>query len=224
MKISAELARGLIARKLPSFSLRGRTEIEQGLLLSTGGAERDKERLARRVVLMIQRIVGGENPSTFEVGFPTEQRLIINMRTAAAIGFSPRWEFLTDAEQLFAETTDALPPLTLLDAMNIALKSNPSLEASRARLGSSEDDVGIARSNLLPSLDASAGRTQIDADRANPLIQPEKVTTAGLQFQQVIYSDSAWAGYSISRSLLQAAEQTQRQDMLDTLSQPRPAT
>ena len=213
----AELARGLIARKMASFSMRGRTDVENGVLMTTGGAERDKQRLARRIVLMIQRIVGGENPATFEVGFPTEQRLIINMRTAAEIGFSPRWEFLTDAEQLYAETPGTLPPLTLLEAMNTALQANPSLEASRQRLGSSADDVRIARSNLLPSLDASAARTQIDADRASPLIQPEKETSAGLTFQQVIYSDSAWAGYSISRSLLQAAEQSQRQDMLDTL-------
>ncbi|MEJ0039362.1 MAG: TolC family protein [Gammaproteobacteria bacterium] len=212
-----ELARGLISRKIASFSMRGRTDVENGVLMTTGGTERDKERLARRIVLMIQRIVGGENPATFEVGFPTEQRLIINMRTAAAIGFSPRWEFLTDAEQLFAEAPEALPPLTLLEAMNTALRANPSLEASRERLGSSADDVRIARSNLLPSLGASAARTQIDADRASPLIQPEKETSAGLTLQQVIYSDSAWAGYSISRNLLQAAEQGQRQDMLDTL-------
>ena len=211
------LARGLVERKLPSFSVRGRTEVQEGILMTTGGAERDKERLARRIVLMIQRIVGGENPSTFEVGFPTEQRLIINMRTANAIGFSPRWEFLTDAEQLFADTTAALPPLTFVEAMDTALRSNPSLEASRARLASSSDDVRIARSNLLPSLSASAGRTQIDADRGSALIQPEKETTAGLTFQQVVFSENAWAGYSISQSLLQAAQQGERQDVLDTI-------
>ena len=211
------LVRGLIARRLPSFSMFGRKEVENGVLMTTGGAERDMERLARRIVLMIQRIVDGEDPATFEVGFPTEQRLIINMRTAGEIGFSPRWEFLTDAEQLLVETPEALPRLTLLEAMNTALRSNPSLEASRARLGSSAEDVRIARSNLLPVLDAFTARTQIDADRASPLLQPEKETSAGLQLQQVIYSDRAWAGYSISRNLLAAAEQGERQDMLDTL-------
>jgi outer membrane protein len=69
----------------------------------------------------------------------------------------------------------------------------------------------------LPSLDASAASTQIDADRASPLLQSEKETSAGLTLQQVIYSENAWAGYSISRHLLQAAEQGQRQDVLDTL-------
>jgi outer membrane protein len=213
----SELAQGLIARRLPSFSVLGRKEVENGVLMTTGGAERDLERLARRVVLMIQRIVDGENPSTFEVSFPTEQRLIINMRTAREIGFSPRWEFLADAEQLFAETPENLPRLTLLEAMKTALEANPSLAASRARLGSTGDDVNIARSNLLPSMDVSAARTQIDADRASPLIQPQRQTSAGLDLQQVIYSENAWAGYTISRHLLRAAEEGERQDVLDTL-------
>lgn len=212
-----ELARGLIARRLPSFSVMGRKELEDGLLMTTGGAERDVERLARRVVLMIQRIAQGEDASTFDVSFPTEQRLIINMQTARDIGFSPRWEYLTDAEQLHAEPQENRPALTLLDAMKRALEANPSLNASRARLASSGDDVRIARSNLLPSLDVSAARTQIDSDRASPLIQPERTTSAGLELQQLIYSESAWAGYSISQHLYRAAEQGERQDVLDTL-------
>ncbi len=54
-----ELARGLAARKLPTFSVVGRSEVEAGMLLTTGGAERDIERLARRVAIMIQRIAAG---------------------------------------------------------------------------------------------------------------------------------------------------------------------
>jgi outer membrane protein len=212
-----ELARGLQARKLSSFSVVGRSEVEAGLLMTTGGAERDIERLARRVAIMIQRISNGEDPATFEVGFPTSQRLLINMQVAHAIGFSPRWQFLADAEQLNAEAGDA-QPLTLLDAMREALQANPSLAASRERLGSALDDVNIARSALLPALSASATRTRIDEDRASPLTQAEDSTSAGLGFSQVIYSERAWAGYSIARSLGAAQEQSQRADMLDTLT------
>ena len=212
-----ELAQGLAARKLASFSVVGRSEIDAGMLMTTGGAERDTERLARRVVIMIQRIAGGENPATFDVSFPTSQRLVINMQVARAIGFSPRWQFLADSEQLFAEPGGA-EPLTLLDAMRAALRLNPALEASRERLGSVQDDVGKARANLLPSLDANATRTRIDADRANPLIQAEDTTSVGLGLTQVIYSERAWAGYSIAKSLSAAQEQGQRADMLNTLS------
>lgn len=212
-----ELAQALAERTLPSFSVVGRSEVEQGLLMSTGGAERDVERLARRVVLMIQRVAGGEDPATFDVAFPTAQRLLINMRTARRIGYSPRWQYLADAELIDAEPGGARP-LTLLDAMRAALDANPSLAASRARLGSAQDGVGIARGDLLPSLEAFAGRTRIDEDRGNPLFLAEDSTIVGASFSQLIYSEGAWAGYSIARSLAEAQEQVQRTDMLDTLS------
>jgi outer membrane protein len=212
-----ELAAGLNTRKLPTFSVVGRSEVQAGLLMTTGGAERDTERLARRVAIMIQRIAQGENPSTFEVGFPTSQRLVINMQTAREIHFSPRWQFLADAEQLNADPGGA-QPLTLLGAMRAALDANPALAASRERLGSALDDVRIARSELLPSLSASAARTRIDEDRASPLTQAEDTTSAGLSFSQVIFSERAWAGYSIAKSLGAAQEQSQRTDMLDTLT------
>ena len=211
-----ELAAGLAARKLATFSMVGRSELDAGLLMTTGGAERDTERLARRVVIMIQRIAGGEDPARFEVAFPTTQRLVLNMHVAHEVGFSPRWQFLTDAEQLYAEPTGA-QPLTLLEAMRAALEANPALASSRERLGAREDDVRIARSGLLPQLSAQATRTRIDADRANPLIQAEDTTSAGLSFSQVIYSERAWAGYAIARSLGEAQLQSQRTDMLDTL-------
>lgn len=213
-----ELASGLASRRLPSFSIVGRRELDNGLLMTTGGAQRDVERLARRVVLMIQRISEDESPASFEVGFPTEQRLAINMRTAREIGFSPRWEDLADAEQIDAAPREAQESLTLLDAMRTALASNPALVASRARTESSADDVHIARSSLLPQLDLSAMKSQIDADRASSFTQAEKTTSAGLAFQQVLYSEGIWANYSISRSLLEASRQGERQDTLDTLT------
>ena len=101
--------------------------------------------------------------------------------------------------------------------MRTALDSNPALAATRERVQSSAEDVRIARSNLLPSVSLSASQTRIDDDRASPLTQAEETTTAGLSFQQLIYSERAWAGYSISQSLYEASRQGQRQSMLDTL-------
>jgi outer membrane protein len=211
------LAGALIARRLPSFSVIGKTEIDDGLLLTTGGVERDGERAARRVVLMLERVGRGEDPAAFEVGFPAERRLAINMRTAEAIGFSPQWEFLADAEQLHAPPRAASERLTLLGAMREALAANPALEASRARLDSSADDTRIARSSVLPSLDLSTTRTQIDDDRASPLFQAERTTSADLTLQKIIYSERVWANYAIARALHEADAQGLRQDALDTL-------
>jgi outer membrane protein len=212
------LAQGLANRHLPSFSLIGRSEVESGLLMTTGGAQRDTQRLARRVVLMIERIAAGENPADFEVAFPTEQRLAINMTTAREIGYSPAWQVLADAEQLAVPAAASQGSLTMLEAMKAALAQNPSLAATRARLQSSADDVSIARSGLLPSVSASAARVEIDGDRASSFGQPQRTSSAEIAAQQVVYSESVWANYSISRALLEASRQGERQAALDTLT------
>ena len=78
------LADELTKRKLPSFSLLGRSEVEQGILLTTSPDTEQMQRLARRIALNIQRIVDGEDAAKLELAFPSEQRLAINMRTASA--------------------------------------------------------------------------------------------------------------------------------------------
>ena len=212
-----DLAAKLIERRLPSFSLLGRHELMHGLLLSVSGDREQDQRLARRIALDLQRIVAGEDAADIEVGFPAQQRLAINMRTARAIGFSPRWQDLTDAEQYFAEETAALPTLSLLEAMQAALESNPSLRASELATNIAAEDVRGSRSALLPQLDASVSATQIDEDRASPLFQAEKTQAASLDLLQVIYSDRAWAGLKISQQLKIASDEQYRESLLDTL-------
>jgi outer membrane protein TolC len=212
-----ELARRLIERRVPSFSLLGRRELLAGLLLSLSGDREEDQRLARRIALDLQRIVAGEDAANIEVGFPVQQRLAINMRTARAIGFSPRWQDLSDAEQYFAEETGALPRLSMIEAMQAALAANPSLRVSELDAALAGEDVRSSRSVLLPQLDASASGTQIDDDRANALFQAEKTVGVDAQLSQVIYSDAAWAGLKISQQLKLASDERYRQAVLDTL-------
>jgi outer membrane protein TolC len=212
-----ELAHKLIERRLPSFSLLGRRELLAGLLLSVSGDREEDQRLARRIALDLQRIVAGEDAANIEVGFPVQQRLAINMRTARAIGFSPRWQDLSDAEQYFAEETAALPKLTMIEAMRAALAANPDLRVSELDAAIAGEDVRSSRSVLLPQLDAGASASQIDDDRANALFQAEKTVAVDDQLGQVIYSDAAWAGLKISQQLKVASDERYRQSILDTL-------
>ena len=212
-----ELARRLIERRLPSFSLLGRRELLGGLLLSVSGDREEDNRLARRVALDLQRIVAGEDAGNIEVGFPVQHRLAINMRTARAIGFSPRWQDLSDAEQYFAEETAALPRLSLIEAMQQALAANPDLRVSELDTAIAGEDVRSSRSVLLPQLEAGASATQIDDDRANSLFQAEKTVGVDAQLRQVIFSESAWAGLKISQQLKLATDERYRQSILDTL-------
>jgi outer membrane protein TolC len=213
----AELARRLTERRLPTLSRVGHHDVELGILFATSGNPADYERLARRLVLEIQRIAAGEDPAGFDVGFPADVRLAINMRTARAIGFSPRWADLTDAVLYFAEEPGSIESLSLLDAMHAALAESPTLQASAAGAEVAADQVRDARSNLLPQLNAAATATRIDADRASPLLQAERTSSAALELKQLVYSERAWAGYAISRKLRDAADEQHRQTLLDTL-------
>jgi outer membrane protein len=211
-----DLATGLSARRLPSLATT-RSEVEAGLLMASSGSAADRLRFARRIALDIQRIHGGENAAQLDVAFTVEQRLVLNMRTARDIGFSPRWQDLSDAEQLYAEEPTPSESLTLIGAMRRALDANPSLKVNELSADLAGDQVGSARANLLPQIDLSSTATRIDAEHANSVIEPERSATADLSLRQVIYSDAAWSGYAIAKHLAKAADAASRAAMLDTL-------
>jgi outer membrane protein len=213
------LADQLAQRKLPTFSLLGRSEVEQGILLATSADTERNERLARRVALDIQRIVEGDDAANIEVAVASDERLVVNMHTAQLIGFSPHWDDLTDAVQLAADNVQDQRPISLLQALDGAIRNNPTLRGSQLGADIAADETRIARSALLPSLAAAVSHTQIDASHANPLLLAQRTSEAGGIGQLPIYRDSAWAGWSVSQHLAAAANEQARQELLDTLQQ-----
>jgi outer membrane protein len=213
------LADQLAQRKLPTFSLLGRSEVERGILLAASSDTELTARLARRVALDIQRIVEGDDAANIEVAVPSEERLVVNMRTAQIIGFSPHWDDLTDAVQVAADTTQDQRAISLLQALDAAIGNNPTLRGSQLGADIAADQTRIARSALLPSLAANVSHTQIDASHANPLLLAQRTSEAGGVAQLPLYRDSAWAGWSVSRHLAAAANEQARQELLDTLQQ-----
>jgi outer membrane protein TolC len=210
------LANGLAARKLPSMSLLGRSEVEAGLLLSIGGMPADDTRFARRVGLNIQRILLGDEPGRIEVGFRLGRRLLINMRTARAIGFLPRWAVLIDAEKLYDDESQQGAALSFVAAMFEAADANLARQAAEYDVLVAGEDVRSARSAILPQLDVSTTGVRIDADRANPLFQPEQSVDAQIGGRQLLYSERAWSAVDIARRLEAAAGQGYAAVILDT--------
>jgi len=213
------LADQLAHRKLPTFSLLGRSEVEHGMLLATSSDAERTEHLARRVALDIQRIAEGEDAANIEVAIASEQRLVVNMHTAQLIGFSPHWDDLTDAVQIATENMQAGPPISLLQALDASIRNNPTLRAAQLGADIAEDQTRIARSALLPSLTANISRMQIDANHASPLLLSQRTSEAGLTAQLSLYKDRDWAGWSVARHLSAAATEQARQGLLDTLQQ-----
>ena len=188
--------------------------------MTTSSDTEDVQRLSRRIVLDLERIARGEEAAKIEVSFSSEQRLIFNMRTARALGFSPRWNELADAVQLHEDEAGDQPRTDSAagDEGGAATQSQPAGE--RAGCGSRAAISRARRApSCLPSLDAAATRTQIDKDRANPLLQAEKSTAVSGELQQLIYSDRAWSGFQIARRQMFATHEEYRAAALDTLDQ-----
>jgi outer membrane protein TolC len=210
------LIEGLKSRKLPSFSYFGHSEVQQGIL--AGAAPKsDFPRLARRTALTIQSILLGKDPGELPVFFSQEARLSINMRTARAIGFSPTWEQLIEAELIAEETNGPTRELTLAETVKEALNINLDLAASDRRIAAGEAEVRKARAALLPQLSAVANGLLLDEDRAEASFgsQTERSMTGSLVLEQSLYSESRRTNYHVQGQQQEARLQERRQLRLD---------
>jgi len=210
------LIEGLKLRGLPSFSYFGHSEVQQGIL--AGAAPKsDFPRLARRTALTIQSILLGKDPGELSVLFSQEDRLSINMRTARAIGFSPTWEQLIEAELIAEEANGPTRELTLAETVKEALNVNLDLAAADRRIAAGEAQVRKSRAALLPQLTVVANGLLIDEDRAEASfgIQTERTLSSGLVLEQSIYSESRRTNYQVQGRQQEAKIQERRQLRLD---------
>ncbi len=212
-----ELASGLIERRLPSFSLLGLDTLELGLLMTGVGRNVELTRAARRVALNLQSILLGTNASQLKVGLLQPQKLAINMRTARAIGYSPRWKELDAAILLNEKPDHDTTQYTFVEAVARSVESNLSLQIDSIDRAIADDQVRAARSALLPQLSANMGATTIDSDRANPAFAAERESEFGIEASQVIYSERFHSGLDIAKLLRDAEDHAFQTRVLDII-------
>ncbi len=212
----SKLAQGLIDKKLPSFALWGKMDVERGIL---AGLLPDTylERLARRVALNVQRILLGQAPENIPVAFAAEEQLSINMATARAIGIYPSWAVVTEAELINPLIEEAERVLNLQNVVNEALQVNLDLAALQRFVSAGEKDITIARSSLLPQVDVSALGLVIDKDRAEASFgsQAEKTLSGSISASQVLFSEPLYANLSIQNKIQKSRELEYDQLSLD---------
>jgi outer membrane protein TolC len=208
-----EFVAGLIERKLPSFSVIGRDEVEQGLLVSVN-AKSNIPRFARRIALNVQRVLLGEDAGSLKVAFPSDQQLTINMATARAIGVYPTWSVLTEAELLNEEPADVERRLSLDSAVREAIAVNLDLAVQEKNVAAGKQAIRQVRSRLLPQIDLEAGGVIIDDDRATAGrgANPERTFSGSATATQRIYDDEAWSDYKVEKH-----RQTSREEEHETV-------
>jgi outer membrane protein len=213
-----KLVQGLIERRLPSFSMMGENEVRRGVM--TAANPDIFPRLVRRIALNIQRIMLGEDLGTLPVSFPAGKRLFINLKTAFAVGVSPKWISLLEAEliQLDSSAIAGAPHYSLASAVQRIVDENLDVRAKIHETLAGAENVGVARSNLFPKIDFTATGLRIDEDRAQAGMQPEMRGTTDVSFSQVLFSEPAFANVSIQSSLQRSLESDLELTRLDVVT------
>jgi outer membrane protein TolC len=214
-----EIIQGLNNRKIPSFSFFGRKEVEQGVL---AGIKPDVfPKLIRRVSLNVQRILLGEDAGSIPVAFAVGQQLTLNMATARAIGLSPTWEVLTEAELINEEEEEVKRKLDLFTAVQEAIAANLDVAAKERFVIAGEENVKEARASLRPQINISGLGLLIDEDRAEASFgqQAERSVSGSATISQLIYSEPAWANLSIQKNIQKIREEELHQLRLDIIQE-----
>jgi outer membrane protein len=210
------LIQAFTARRLPTFAYTGRAEVERGALASYAPKD-DFSRRARRVAGNMQRIKNGENAGTLPVDLAAIAQLTLNMATARAIGYSPDWNTLTEAELINEQPPAAGPTWSLAQVAQEAVRVNLDLRVADRSVASGREDVRIARAGLLPQAQASATGTMIKEQTAAASLgqQAERQSQGQLSFSQVLISDQTWANYAVETHQQAGREANYHRSTLD---------
>ncbi len=212
------LARGLVRRRLPTFSYLGRSEVDAGLLMSLYPGN-DFPRLGRRIAVHVQRLLRGEEAGALPVDFRRDRRLTLNVATARAVGIDPDWRLLTEAELLHDAPPAAARCLSLAAAAREAVAANLDLIADDRLVAAGRQIVRGARAARRPRVALSGATQQIDLDRARGSFGfvPAWTGAGTVGVSQVLYSDAVSANVEIEEHRQAGREYSRAERRLDVV-------
>ncbi len=207
---------GLNARRLPTFSSRGRSAVDDGLLMSLYD-DADFHRMGRRAALHVQRLLRGEDAGALPIDFRRDRRWTLNMATARTVGVHPNWSVLTEAELLHDAPPAGGRRLSLVTAAREAVAANLDLAADGQHVAAGRQIVRESRAGLRPHVFASAVAERIDLDRAAASfgILPAWLAGGSFGVSQLLYSDAARADVEIQEHRQATREQFRAERRLD---------
>lgn len=213
-----QLNHAFIKQRLPTYSLLGRDEVEMGVLAASGGRASDNQRYTRRIALYVQSILLGADPAKLKVGMEQPQKLAINMKTAQAIGFSPSWRFLEEADLLYLEQVKSqVNVITLSEAIDQAINNNLAFRIAQINPKLSQNSLDSARAALLPQLNLALGATQVDTS-STQFGQVERSSDGSLNLSQSLFSERLWSSYDIAQLNLLSEDMGLKVSLLDTIN------
>ena len=195
------LIKGLNKLQKPIFAMTGRIDVENGALASLVSDDVDLSR-APIVANAIVQSLNGKSLEGMPIHYNVNHTLTVNMATSHALGLSPPWAVLSEAEIIGGSGSGYLSPSQMADAESLdemglslaeAIKAasfNPGLLHYSQNCREKGHEYIQARAAYLPQLNAAIDGRWIDADRAQQSFQlnPEHLVNGGLRLSQTIWS------------------------------------
>ena len=205
--------------KVPSAALFGEDFLAAGALVGFETSD-NLQKIPRRIALNVMKIIEGEAASDLSVEMQTfSNNLIINMETARQIGIYPSFEIMSRSTLYNLDAIQTDNKLSLQKAIAQALQNNLSIKIEKTDVAISDTEIGIAKSDLLPQLDASSSLALTDEfttfsrqgaqGRANLLLSGK--------LSQVIFAEPILANVAIQKMLKESEEKQLLQTQLDVV-------
>ena len=203
---------------VPTFSTMGRGDVVAGFLMGTSILP-SPDHLARQLAIDIRDIALGRSAGDLKVSMDVRDRLVVNFETARSIGYAVPYTLVFEADAI-----NVLPiggrVVSLASAINESMERNLSVAIAIEDLRSAEDDTRIARSSLLPQLNAKANLDARDRDLVGT--GPTRTASAGISFSQSLYSErnrSNLASFQHFEAAQEASLETTRLDIIQSTAQ-----
>ncbi len=209
-----KIADYLIKQKIPSFSVSNR-HINLGIMASIS-SENDIEQIIRKVAIMADGAINGENLADMKVAINQKDDLYFNQTTARKINFTPPFKVLFTANIVKTDTVSSENIYSIEEIIQKGLEENLNIKISAKDMELSEQDIKYAYSNFLPDADLSASAVWIDANRTSSLTGQAEQTVSGTgSIRQLIFSEEAIANIKIQKLLAKAQKYNPRQAVQD---------
>lgn len=213
------LSAEFIKASLPTFTSNTIQQVEDGFMV-TNQTEGNFDQVSRRISLSIEAFVNGTPLEDLPVFLDLSSRLTVNYNTARKLGVPIKYSQLDKTDFVGTLSDEDLRhQLDLLDVIDLVLKDNLSLKASKQNIALSEQSVKGAKANYLPSISTSATGTYLDpniAEISNGQ-NPEYTLAGQVVLKQTLFSEAANANISIQESLKEAEKQNYNTEQLDAI-------
>jgi outer membrane protein TolC len=198
---------GLTEKGIVTFSMLGHPDVEAGAF--AGLTPDTRQQIVRRVALNLSRLIRGEGAADLPVLVRTDSRLLINARTAAelALPISPQTRIFASFlhEEVLEKYAD---PLTFAETLEMAVEQNTLLSIQDAVTASAQENIDLAKSNLLPQvgLDLSALGTDAEIAFTNAGVSSDGSVRGALALRQMIYDDRSVSNYKSAKKAASSSE------------------